>query len=146
MSIFDHINKSVVIGGGAAFIIIVGGFIYYLVTESSGGNVAMTHVEASPLQTTLGRDLLKTLARLKSTKIDTSIFSDPVFTSLKDFGVTISSQPVGRRNPFAPIGTSGGFSAEGSSPGIPTGNSSTTPSQTATPPAGDSGGFSGFDI
>lgn len=50
-------------------------------------------------------DLLVTLSQLHIITLDNSIFSDPVFLSLSDFGVQINPQNIGRRNPFAPIGS-----------------------------------------
>ena len=49
-------------------------------------------------------ELLLTLGSLTSLKLNPAVFSDPVFQSLTDFGVTIPPQPFGRRNPFAPPG------------------------------------------
>lgn len=51
-------------------------------------------------------DLLATLSHLHTITLNSSIFSDPVFLSLTDFGVEIPPQNVGRPNPFAPIGSS----------------------------------------
>ncbi|MDP6387839.1 MAG: hypothetical protein QGG63_00980 [Candidatus Pacebacteria bacterium] len=48
-------------------------------------------------------DLLTLLLDLRSVKLDESVFSDPVFKSLVDFGQELVSEPVGRENPFAPI-------------------------------------------
>ena len=52
----------------------------------------------------VGGDLLGSIAQLKAVTLDPSIFSDPVFLSLVDFGVAIPLEPVGRGNPFAPLG------------------------------------------
>lgn len=53
-----------------------------------------------------GKDLLKVLLSLNNIKLDDEIFSSPLFTSLEDFTLTLpSSGPIGRRNPFAPIGS-----------------------------------------
>ena len=96
-----------------------------------------------------GRDLLVALAKLKSTALDTSIFDDPVFMSLKDFGVEIASQPVGRRNPFAEFGDGSRAKPSAAVPKatVPTSKSSTPalgPSKTAPPKAPQVEG--GFDI
>lgn len=50
-------------------------------------------------------DLLATLSNLHSIKLNNSIFSDPVFLSLTSFGVELPLESVGRRNPFAPVGS-----------------------------------------
>lgn len=129
-----------------AFLLIAGGFAYYLLTDNPEDTVVITRVDASPLEATLGRTLLSTLVRLKSTTIDMSVFSDPVFTSLHDFGVIIASQPVGRRNPFAPLGAGVSGATEGSLPPvIPQGTPDTTSQPTAPQEEGDEG-FSGFDL
>lgn len=102
MNIFEHVDKRMVIGFVIVFVVLASGFFYWLSGDSgSEGTGALTVLPTSPLDATLGRDLLVALATLKSTKLDTSIFTDPVFVSLKDFSVDISAQPVGRRNPFA---------------------------------------------
>ena len=49
------------------------------------------------------KDLVATLLELRSVTLDGTIFSDPVFKSLKDFGSQIIPEPVGRPNPFAPL-------------------------------------------
>ena len=99
-SLFEHIDKKVVslilIGG----LILVGASFYFL-QQPTVEPGAVTRIDASPLDEMLGRDLLNVLIQLKSTKLDTSIFSDPVFKSLRDFGVEIAPQPIGRHNPFA---------------------------------------------
>lgn len=48
-------------------------------------------------------DLLKTLGKLKKLQLDVTIFNNPVWQALHDFGRTLSPQPKGRQNPFAPL-------------------------------------------
>lgn len=48
------------------------------------------------------QELLATLANLRKIELNKSIFTDPVFISLNDFGVVIPKEPLGRRNPFLP--------------------------------------------
>ena len=50
------------------------------------------------------QEILVTLSKVSTIKLDPALFSDPIFTSLSDFGVTIPDQTAGRRNPFAPVG------------------------------------------
>jgi len=100
MNIFDHINKQAALSALVVIIFLAGFFFYYLggaSTPSSG----VSEVDSAGLDATLGKELLSALARLRSTKFDMTIFTDPVFAGLKDFGVEIAPQPVGRRNPFA---------------------------------------------
>lgn len=51
-----------------------------------------------------GREILTLLADLKKITLDESVFSDPVFRSLKDISVELIPEPKGRPNPFAPLG------------------------------------------
>ena len=45
------------------------------------------------------------LAALRSASFDLEFFAIPEFESLTDFSVELTPQPVGRRNPFAPLGS-----------------------------------------
>ncbi len=47
---------------------------------------------------------LDIIVGLRSLELDGSIFTNPAFRSLQDFGVTLGTQPKGRPNPFAPLG------------------------------------------
>ncbi len=49
------------------------------------------------------REASLTLQKIKSIEVDTEVFSDKTFKSLKDFRVNILPEDVGRDNPFAPI-------------------------------------------
>lgn len=96
----SHLNKKTWLTIGA-ILVVVGAFAFFLF----GGREAappsgLSSVGESPLGDTLGRDLLTLLARLRTTELDTSLFADPLFLGLRDFGVAITPQPVGRRNPF----------------------------------------------
>lgn len=141
-----HMNRKVLIMGGVAILIVVAGFIYYLLTDKPDADGALTSLQESTLDGTIGRDLLLTLSRLRSTKIDISIFEDPVFASLKDFGVEIAPQPVGRRNPFAGFGAAAkSMPAKGpAAPSLPKGPSGAKPPvETRQTPAEE---ISGFDV
>lgn len=84
----------------AAFIILC--FMFYSWSNSSSSS-SINEVNSDTQQ--MGQALLVTLAGLNTIRLDGSIFSDPVFVSLTDFGVVLPSQPSGRRNPFLPIGS-----------------------------------------
>lgn len=68
-----------------------------------GGDSAAEPV-ATVEEPVASQSLLTTLSNLRTMRLDTTIFEDPLFRSLSDFGVTIPPEPVGRRNPFAPTG------------------------------------------
>ncbi len=53
------------------------------------------------------KNIVSMLNRLDKVTLDDGIFTSQVFTSLSNFEKVIDSEPIGRRNPFAPIGTDG---------------------------------------
>lgn len=56
----------------------------------------------------VGEDVLDLLRQLRLIELDGTIFEDPAFQSLEDFSQELIPEPVGRDNPFAPIGEGGG--------------------------------------
>lgn len=50
------------------------------------------------------QEFLRTIQELREIKIDGEIFKDPRFQSFVDHRQPIVEEPVGRSNPFAPIG------------------------------------------
>lgn len=134
MNIFDHINKRFVSVALGAIAIIAGLSWYLFYDAPAEPDGVVTEIGISPLEKTVGKDMLATLSKMKTTALDDSIFDDPVFRSLKDFGVEIASQPVGRRNPFGvfpsagkpvkkPAAVGGGTSGAGGTAGRTTGGS-----------------------
>lgn len=76
--------------------------IAYFVMFAKGEQPIITTTAEDPTAE-VSRDLIATLNSLNTIRLDETLFSDPVFISLSDFGVIIPAQPIGRRNPFAPI-------------------------------------------
>ena len=50
-------------------------------------------------------DLLSLLLQLKSITLSDELLTDATFVTLQDFTVELAPEPIGRRNPFAPIGS-----------------------------------------
>jgi hypothetical protein len=50
------------------------------------------------------QELVGSLLELRAVTLSGTILNDTAFTSLQDFGTTIVAEPVGRTNPFAPLG------------------------------------------
>lgn len=50
-----------------------------------------------------GQDLVGVLLTLRAVTLSGTIFTEPAFASLQDYGTTIVPEPVGRTNPFAPL-------------------------------------------
>ncbi len=55
-------------------------------------------------QSAVEQELIGLLLELRSITLDTDVFDDARFRSLEDFSQQIVAEPVGRENPFAPIG------------------------------------------
>jgi hypothetical protein len=89
---------------GAAVVLLAGGYYFFF----SGGSSADPALSTGGANPAVSQQLLATLASLHTIQLDNSIFSSPVFMSLNDFGVSIPPQNVGRRNPFDPLGATGG--------------------------------------
>lgn len=94
----DILKNKFVVGGVGAVLVLT--LAYYLWTSAENSALLTTNDGTSPLS----QEILTTLGQLHTIRLDPAIFTDPVFASLTDFGVTIPPQNAGRRNPFAPVG------------------------------------------
>src|SRR3989344_687876 len=100
-----------------AFIALLGGTAYIFLRgrnapadplESSSGVSVPAAVTASETEA-INQDFITKLSILNNIRFDMTILSDKVFTSLKDFTVSLVPEGnEGRPNPFAPIGTETG--------------------------------------
>jgi len=96
------INKNVVLIIGLVIVAAAG---YYTFTREPSNDAAIT-VTAGTGTPIVGQELVIELNRLKSLRnLNTDILSDPIFISLTDFTQPVPSQPTGRLNPFAPVGS-----------------------------------------
>jgi hypothetical protein len=89
-------------------IVLVAAAVYYF--YYSGGASATADQSSLSIDTTsstsqVGADVLTLLNEIHSLKIDTTFFQTPAYQSLIDFSVAIPSVPVGRPNPFSPLGS-----------------------------------------
>lgn len=50
-----------------------------------------------------GADFVALLYQLKSLHLDLTLFDDPVFKSMENFGTEIPPEPIGKPNPFIPL-------------------------------------------
>lgn len=81
----------------------------------------------------LGTQISQALLRIEQISLDKTIFNDAVYISLKDRSQPITDEPIGRDNPFAPIGQVSVNSSTRSSTSTAPSTSSTTPKATSTP-------------
>ena len=94
-------NKTIII----VVIIVILGLLAYRVF-SSGTKEEELISSAGSSEILIGKNLLDELNRLKSLRnINDSLFADSVFLQLRDLSVPVTSQPLGRENPFAPTGS-----------------------------------------
>lgn len=89
---------------GALVAVLVLGLGYYLWSSTSSSPLLSSAGQGT---SPISQEILTTLGQLHTIRLDPAIFTDPVFVSLTDFGVTIPPQTAGRRNPFAPVGAGG---------------------------------------
>jgi hypothetical protein len=93
-------NKTLIFGIILAGLLVYVYFVFFR-NDSASEELLTTSSNTSVIST----NLLVTLSSLRVITLDNSLFSDPIFQSLSDAGVEIAPQNVGRRNPFAPIGS-----------------------------------------
>lgn len=115
------------------FILAVVGYVVFFGGDTSSDALLTTNDQAlgsteSVSQTGVGREFLTSLLNIKNIKLNDSIFSNPSFSNLQDFTITLVEQPSGRPNPFAPVGSD---QTTSSTPTTPT---PTTPEETTNPP------------
>lgn len=86
-------------------IIVIGVFVAYqqLYVKARDGRVLSSQV-AGASGSAAGQEIINVLSGIRGINLDTSIFEDDTFNSLVDFTQEVRSEPVGRSNPFAPVG------------------------------------------
>ena len=95
----DILKRNKVIIAAVALIVIL--FAWYGFSSNPPGAALLT--ETPSAQAPGESDLVSTLLQLRTITLSGTIFSDPAFAALHDFGTEIIPEPVGRPNPFAPI-------------------------------------------
>ena len=98
---------------GAVLII---GALYFIMNGSGGSsNTSLLGTSSLPASAngsaTVGgvdQELQSTLAKVRAISLNDPIMTDPAFLGLHDINQQIVSEPSGRPNPFAPIGSDAG--------------------------------------
>ena len=83
-------------------IVIVAGLGYFYLYGSSN-QTSSSLTATSDTNSAVGVQVLGLLSQIQSLKIDTAIFSDAGYRTLRDYSVVIPPVNVGRPNPFAPL-------------------------------------------
>lgn len=76
--------------------------------------------------TNVDGDVVGVLLQLRAVSLSGTIFTDPAFQALQDFSSEIVPEPVGRPNPFAPLGNAGRTGGSATSTGSTTSITSAT--------------------
>lgn len=63
---------------------------------------ALLTTAGAPSASPVDKELVGTLLQLRKVELSGTIFSDPAFQRLQDFGTQIVPESVGRPNPFIP--------------------------------------------
>lgn len=84
-----------------AILVLFAGYKFFF---SASDAPALVATEVAPAGQ--GGAILATLLQLKSLTLNGTLFATPAFRTLRDFSQRLVPEPVGRDNPFAPIGTS----------------------------------------
>ncbi len=89
-----HLLLTIVIGA-----VVLGGMWYFFSSGDSNDELLTTTVaNENPAE----RGIVDTLLTLRAVSLSGTIFTDPVFAILQDFGSEIVPEKTGRVNPFAP--------------------------------------------
>lgn len=99
MNVFTQYKQVIIIGT-----IVAVAFIGYSMFLKPDTDNPLTAQAVDPSQTAVEQELIGLLLELRSIKLDTALFSDERFRALKDFSQEIVQEPIGRENPFAPLG------------------------------------------
>jgi hypothetical protein len=87
-------------------VLVLSGIVFfgynYLNKTSAPSDTLLTQTSANTSK--MGAEVLSALNQLKILKLDGSIFQDKIFLSLQDTSISLTPEPVGRINPFSPIG------------------------------------------
>lgn len=93
-------NKTMII----VLAILLAGTTWYLLRDSAPEDQLVTE-NFSGSTVPAERDIVATLLQLRTVSLDGTVFMNPAFRALQDFGSQIVTEPVGRENPFAPTNT-----------------------------------------
>src|SRR5258708_33771030 len=93
----NNILQHKMVAGVITIVVLAGG--WYFLTGTGEAPILQTD---SPVGND-SQEIVSTLLALRAVTLSGTIFTDPVFMSLQDFGVEIKPEPVGRPNPFLPL-------------------------------------------
>jgi len=126
MAIFQNKLVILIVGGVA-----LAGMVWYSFLRDRGDG-SLLQTDDLTVATEADSDIVTTLLELRAVSLSGTIFTDPAFLLLQDFGSEIIPEPVGRPNPFAPLpgaaaaNAAAAAAAAGAGAGAPSGNGGST--------------------
>lgn len=96
MAILKNKLVLIILGG-----VVLAGIVWYSFMREDSTQLLQT--KDLTTATSVDSDVVGVLLQLRSISLSGTIFSDPAFQSLQDFGREIVPEPAGRSNPFAPL-------------------------------------------
>jgi len=93
--------KSTVIVIVVIAIVLIAYFYYKGKSAPSASSSLLTQTSTDSSQ--VGTQVLGLLNQIQSLRIDSTLFADPGYQTLRDYSVEIPPENVGRDNPFAPL-------------------------------------------
>lgn len=100
--------KKIIIIVGIAIVLF---FVFLYFTGGSSNTALIKSTVNSPSGAeAIGSEIIQALNQIETLKLDGQIFEDPVYRSLVDRSQVLTPEPVGRSNPFAPLGVNLGNS------------------------------------
>lgn len=106
-------NKNNIIIVSSLVVVAAMALIYLLKNPSDSSNLV---AEKRTAEFASAKEVLNLLNRMSKVKLEDGIFYDKAFQSLNDTTVELVGQPIGRNNPFAPLGADGVRVGTSSSP------------------------------
>ncbi|RJQ34136.1 hypothetical protein C4568_03295 [Candidatus Parcubacteria bacterium] len=85
-------------------ILVITAAAWYMLSGSAPADDAVLMTENVQDIPPEAQELLDSLRRLQEVDLDSPIFANPSFQVLKDFTTPVIPEPIGRTNPFAPLG------------------------------------------
>jgi hypothetical protein len=86
-------------------LIIIIGFVAYSVFIKKEESTSLLKKELPTSTDVLGADIIRAINQISSLELKRDVFNDPIFKTLVDRSEDLKPEPVGRLNPFAPIGS-----------------------------------------
>jgi hypothetical protein len=111
-------------------IIVLGLVAYSFLKPSPTAESLLATTQRQDSAQVLGDEITSAISQINSLKLDRAVLDDPIVKNLIDHSKPILPEPVGRKNPFAPIGKDSASDSATSTASLKI-STTTTPAQPA---------------